>query len=682
MPTYGLTDIKFILTDGTRSVDLYEKSVDGVTMLPAGFESIDYSPGQADGADPGSFTEKVSLYLRGSSQDDTISILKDIIALLRDAALYPRMPAKNKPVYLISKAYNETNERYALVLGGAQIKSRPVVSGRPFRQAYIMGPLEFSIVRGIWRDAVPGVLGTAKSLTRYPTMAGAWEFATEQPVLNYADDHDISHIFVYDASGASYSANRYGVLTTWDLFNAAPAVGDILYIGSDNPFFNVMLYLGTAGVGTGVTFVYEYSNGAAGWPAMTLGTHFNLYPDAEPWIGKTGFVGLSWVGSNLVTTWAVETVNAVASKFWIRIRVSAIATSFGTSPANLDVAAYNHRWSMINIPAASIVGDGPPVAMLRFRAPYGGSNVIDFSSCSRILMGSKSRNLTFPFSLNLGNDGNPAGWACTYGTDAAATASPAYPGGDYAAVSFASDITMIKRVTVTGTDMAAIMTGEYRPFLRLLQSGGAAGDCLVKLRVVLDSTATYATSIDGPEVTLQGTGALGGAFEVVDLWPDDVLRIPFTRLMNADVLTNADIIFEVYASRSTGAAVLQLADLIFLPVDEWSAVLDDPVTDIETGSSALRGLTLLDDDAGLIEDRTVKSLLSAAGGTIWPAETWSRHGLPLRLDPTKTHRIYFLMCHYPAAQDWGDPPLCARPGMMLMASVFTQNVYYDVRGAT
>jgi hypothetical protein len=284
--------------------------------------------------------------------------------------------------------------------------------------------------------------------------------------------------------------------------------------------------------------------------------------------------------------------------------------------------------------------------------------------------------------LNLGNDGNPAGWACTYGTDSSTVANPTTPGGDIGYITFASDITMVKRVTLTGTDMAAIMTGEYRPFLRVTQLAGAPGDCLVKLRVVLDSTATYATSIDGPEVTLQGHNTLGGHFELVDLWPDDVLRIPFTRLMNADVLTNADIIFELYASRSTGAATLYFHDLIFLPVDEWSAVLDDPVTDIETGSSALRGLTLLDDDAGLIEDRTVKSLLSAAGGTIWPAETWSRHGLPLRLDPTKTHRIYFLMCAYPQAQDWGDPPLCARPGMMLMVSLFTHNVYYDVRGAT
>jgi hypothetical protein len=687
MPTYGATDVKFILTDGTRTVDLYEKSVDGVTCTPEGLSAVTYTPAQYDtdmtGSTGQTFTEKVELYLKGTSQDDTIATLKDIIALLRDAELYAYKSSKNKPVYLISKAYNETNERYALVTAASKIKSKPVVTERHFQQAYIMGPIEFTIERTIWRDAIPGVIGTAKSLTRVPAGTGAWEFATEQPLANYHDEHNISHIFVYDASGTSWSANQYGVLTTWNLFNAAPAVGDILYIGADDPFFNVMFYLGTAGVGTGVTFVYEYSDGAAGWPAMTLGTHLTLYPDTEPWIGKTGYIGLSWLGSNLTNAWAVETVNGVASKFWIRVRITAIATSFGTSPANLDVAAFNDRWNWIEVPAASIVGDAPPYTMLRLKAPAGGTQAVSFANHSRIIIGAKSRNLpTFRSNLNLGNDGNPAAWTCTYGTDASAAAGPQSTGGDHCAVTFATNITMVKRVTLTGVDVAASWVGEYRPFLRVTQSGGAAGDLAVRLRVVLDATTAYATSVNGPDVALKGTSALGGHYELVDLWPKDVLRIPFTRFMNADVLTNADLLFEIYASRGSGAATMLMYDLILIPIDEWSVVLDDPVTDIVNGSSALRGLTLLDDDSGVIEDRTVRSILSAAGGTVWPAETWSRHGLPLRLNPGVKHRIYFLAGHYPAGQAWGDKPLCSRPGMMLMASVFTHNVYFDVRGVT
>jgi hypothetical protein len=527
----------------------------------------------------------------------------------------------------------------------------------------------------VWRDNTPGALGSAKTLAQ---VTGGSATPTESVVANHFDDHAISHIFVYDASGPSWSSNQAGVTTEWSLFPASPAVGDIIYYGSDNPFFNLTHNIQQIEVSTGVTYVWEYSNGAAGWPDQVLGNDTTLYPYTD--FKTAGTMAVNFKGNS---AWAVETVNAVANKFWLRCRISAIATSYTTPPSNKDYAVYNQRAPHIAIPSATVIGDGPPLCLLRMKAPYGGDADVYFSNTSRVLIGRKSRNLSsFSSHLNCGNDGMPSGWAATYGTDAAAAADPEAPGGDRANVTFATNATLIKRVTLTGTDLAAAFVGEYRPFLRVAQIGGTAGDCTVRLRVVLDSTATYATGISGPEITLKGVSTDGGYFELVDMWPNESLSIPFSRFLNADSLTGADLIFEVYASRSTGSSTLRIYDLILLPVDEWAAELDDPVTDITTGSSALRGLTILDDDGGLIWDRTLKSVLSAAGGTAWPAETWSRHGLPLKLDPAKDQRLYFVMCHYPEGENWQTPPLCARPGMMLVVQLYSHNIYLEGRGAT
>lgn len=670
--SYPQCNTVYVLTDGQRSVDLWEvnKKVALAPSRDAGLGDFTYAPHQYDqdvaSLDTLAFSDTYSLNLSAYTADDLAQASRDLMALLREAWLYQYRPRHNRPVYLIAKARGETNERYALVRDCPSITGSNPLTSEAFRQAVAMQDTGVQVRRYVWRDGIPGVLPTtpvSQSVT-----SGGPNPPTETGVSNFRDTHAIDTIKVDD--GGVFGANLFGNAGLINLFPAAPAVNDAIYFGSDEVFFNVTFWLTVAAVYVGVTFVWEYSDGAVGWPDLTLGDDLTLYPDTGLW-ATTGLVAANFaVGS----AWAKETVDG-GNKFWIRCRISAIATSFTTPPANNLWAIYNGRRPNITIPASSLKGDGPPYMLLRLKSPAGGDDDEFFSNISKILVGSKSRNLdTFYSHLNAGNDGNPAAVAVTYGTDTSAVALDSSPGGDAAVITFATEISMVMRVRYTLTDLAAAYAGEYRPFLRVDGAGTFVGK--VQLVVRLDSTSDYASKIIGPEVDVQSDEG----FEVVDLWPLDRISIPFGRFMSADDLTGADIIFEVHASRSSGTGTLNILDLVLMPVDEWSVEYNDPVTDLEFGSSALRGLRLLDDDGGIIFNRCMMHVLSAWDGVAWPAETWSRQGLPLRLDPNSDHKLYFLMEHYNATGEWGGPPMSALPACYLAVSIYAQPIYYNLRG--
>jgi len=82
----------------------------------------------------------------------------------------------------------------------------------------------------------------------------------------------------------------------------------------------------------------------------------------------------------------------------------------------------------------------------------------------------------------------------------------------------------------------------------------------------------------------------------------------------------------------------------------------------------------------VVTDRCMMRILSAAGGMAWPAETWSRQGIPLKLDPDQEHRLYFLLEHYNATGEWGGPPMNGWPCCMLAVSLYSSAIYYNLRG--
>jgi hypothetical protein len=225
-------------------------------------------------------------------------------------------------------------------------------------------------------------------------------------------------------------------------------------------------------------------------------------------------------------------------------------------------------------------------------------------------------------------------------------------------------------VILTGAAMMPPWEGRYRVFVLVTQIGGAAGDCSVMVRARMMDAATYRTKFDTPEVATKVVAA--GGWEAVDC---GTIRLPLIEETNYDTLT-CDLLFEILARRAGGASTLYISELVFVPIDEWSATLDDPVSDPVTGPSALRGATALYIDGGIIQTRTSKHQLIAGVDILM--EPWYRDGSPPLLEPAKTTRLYFLMMYYPVT--FGTRPLVAALGQHLTAEVFTCARYLYLRG--
>ena len=660
-----------IITDGNgNEVSLVRVTPDAV-MSPrmGGFGSSSVLPQQRDrdlaSIEQLAYTENYRILVKECTIDQIAIETRKLFELLRKAWLYSNKADRyTTPIYLQVRARKETNVRYALVLESPDIVGPFPIFDLALEQAMILDDVGITIQRTIWSTNPQGDLPDASTLQ--PTNGPAAPAIVA--VSNFYDDHGIDQVKVDD--GGAFT-DHFGV-AAFNLFPAAAVTNDRLYIGSDEPFFHFMGYIGTPGVYTSTTFAYEYWNGA--WTPLVLGDEFTIYPDTDPF-NQIGHWGFNWKGK---TDWAKTAIDG-DTKFWIRVVVT-MGGVWTTAPANAVYAIYNQRTPQIRIPAGSLKGDAPPTVLLRSRYPAGGDEDVYFSNTSRIIIGAKSRNLaSFSSHLNCGGDGVPAGWAVAYGDDTASIAYEVAPGGDVAECSFGGTSTWAMRVRFTGTDMLDAYAGKYRPFLRVHQAGGDPGDVNVKLRVYINDNNDYDTLFELPEQGLKGTVAAGGVMEIVDLYPQDRLSLPFASLKDADDLSSGDLIFEVWAEEVNTGTDLMMYDLILIPADEWIVELDDPISGPDAGNSALRGLCALDFDGGVIDNRTIKYVLEEAD--LLNAETWSRHGHPPRLNPYEgDHRLYVLMGHYPEGEDWGDPPLCGRLGMMFTAEIFQHTNYHYLRG--
>src|SRR3989304_2609534 len=137
------------------------------------------------------------------------------------------------PVVMLQKAIGETNPRYAVVHSIPQYENPSSLWTPAMAQQAAIENLEVSIARYIWRDQVPGQRGSPIRLTPLDSHpddgALAWSFVGNHRQENGA----ISHIYRFDTTGGTFSANLVG--TEHDLFDADPEVGDIYYIGLPPP---------------------------------------------------------------------------------------------------------------------------------------------------------------------------------------------------------------------------------------------------------------------------------------------------------------------------------------------------------------------------------------------------------------------------------------------------------------
>ena len=143
-----------------------------------------------------------------------------------------------------------------------------------------------------------------------------------------------------------------GSIASGDQLYISYEVGNTIYVGSGTTFANLNIDFATKGVGNQLQFAY--SSGGSNW------TDFNPTLDSTNNFSNDGNV--TWTAGDL-TNWATTTVNASASLYWVRVRVTqygmiyptcyhlvradAAATKLVTM-AQTDIADTNWKWAIFS----------------------------------------------------------------------------------------------------------------------------------------------------------------------------------------------------------------------------------------------------------------------------------------------------------------------------------------------
>ncbi len=160
----------------------------------------------------------------------------------------------------------------------------------------------------------PGYAKFTPSAKGSPTGTGISGLFAAAQSASYADK-----AWQFNSSGSVYTdvTTAFNTGGSCSPFPATAAVGDIFYVGLISKFATLTLNVTTPGV-AGVS-TWEYWNGSA-WTALT-----GLF-DNTTGMTVSGFHTVTWA---IPSNWATTTVNAVASLYWVRARIT---THYTTAP--------------------------------------------------------------------------------------------------------------------------------------------------------------------------------------------------------------------------------------------------------------------------------------------------------------------------------------------------------------
>ena len=621
--------------------------------------------------------ESYNLSLVASSDNDVASRIEQLFGVLRAAKLFGDGGWQITPVYLKEQLPDEANARYALVYGSPDMEI-PDLFHSKYRATKWVENFGLSITRGIWRSAPPTALPTATTLTE---VGGADTGSIFSVVTGDRVKRSIDKIFNWTVA-SGWGFDLWGSVNS-TLFPNRTA-GDILYLASTTNT-NVPSTVGfdvvTASDAANNTFAWEYYNGA--WTALGRGVTFGmlgpngLYTYSDPVV--FGGIGRWFLNFQVPLDSTALLLNGL-TRHWVRIRITAAGT-WTVSPV---LSATQSPWvpakNIARIPAAAVGGKRPPFVNIRIRGLDGPApNEAQSPSpmtISQAIVGLRSNRTGFVSMLGLWNP--PTGWTKAAGTDASAIND--FRGAEQYAVrtSFATQTSIIyTRHTLTGTDKLTDWRGEYMVFIRARQNAGAIGDCAVTFSCFIGRDASvgegavrYGLNYDIGGVKLQ-------SIDKYELVYCGTLKISFEETVSADDLTTS-VFFRIHNQRNAGAATVDNGDIILIPIDEWAAILSDPLSDVSVGTSALRRCSGLDLDNGLLRQRLSKYQMGSDGG-IHRVEPWELRGEPPRLEPGVINDLHFLACHYPST--WGAGPWLAATETMMGVQVYIHDVYDVLRGS-
>ena len=653
------------ITDGTTYIN-FISSLDWYTET-GGIQQSPLTDAHIVGDDPVAGKTMVVTY-RLAATDDDHDALKDkvsaLVALIRKAAQYQRTKWQLGPVWIEEQGRTETNARYAMVLRVMELDRMSVLL-KPFDLSHYI--INFGLTFELefpWRPVAPASLPTALSLTASDGPAAA----TQVHLANFRDDVAITNFKEKDAA-------VYTELNAGDtLFPGVVAQSDgIMWGSTDQPLKHIVLpKLGTVGDLTTTTLGLYYSDGVGSFAALVLGTDYTCYP------GPTLEDCLEQNDEDIVISVNppddhVEDTYGAVLAYWIKLSEDHALPVYATNPvSHATQNPYAQASNYFEIGAAQLKGDHPVRSLIRLRCPAGGGSTAGLGTPSRFIMGARSHNLAadeFEPWLNAGNQDNPADWTVTYDADTSSVARTNAPGGYEAVTTFVADTSMLARCIYTGVNKLAYYRGKFEVFVLYWQDAGADEDIDIKAGFVIGTDAVTSPMRETNTVA----SLLGDRWTVASLGE---MELPFGEITGADELEE-NLIIKVYAELLEGAADINWGGIFLCPIDEWSGGLNDPLTNIDDGPSALRGSTLVDFDNGVLARRAQKYLVQTDGDII-PAENWEYTGSLPSIEPSRQTRIYMLQLRYDT--DWAVDPLIAEPGMHMTAEIFTHPGYVLLRG--
>lgn len=674
------------ITDGTvaGTVDLISK-VSGIHLFEwnpqvADIEAVFQESPLSDERRPVGYkyptvNETFSYAADEFNQDTLIAVLQNLRRLLVKALNYWVGVRQTGPVWIEARGAREGNTRYGLIrFWRTPEDSNPYDS--PFLiatpQTVAMDSLSLIIERGHWLAYPPGtgagVQASGQAAFSGVTFGRAATTATEVYVANKYSVSNLTHIYRYDASAATFSGNLVGAALPFDLFPASPAVNDILYLGTNTalansgPFLSLVYDIGVAMANIG--FDPEYWSGAA-WVTATINETSEGAGITR--FSSTGVHSMHW---GPLSGWAATAINGITA-FWMRLRITFVGGG-PVMPTQQNRDIYTATLPYVEIASDQVGGDIPALSRIKIQNQSRSASLS--LGVNRIIVGLRSipSNSGFSAYINVSDEQNVSGVSIGLGTNTTYSNDVSTPTGRRATYNPGGVEAVATRVQITLAD--TIVTdyyGTYHAYLRGRRTAGAVADISVRLQV---STGEGGMPFTTESKQFQTTTD----FEVLDFGRITIPNGPFNP---ADIAEYSTI--NIQASAASGTPDVYFHDLILIPTDEWAGEFIDRTN---TLGSRLGGSTLsviapteyLDVDSLMYLRRNIRALVRTSTNRIASVYQPNANG------PVITHagikQRYWFLAMQTNAVDTASPIWLSRPEYAHAVSVECSARYLSMRG--
>lgn len=596
--------------------------------------------------------ETFTLSVAGNSHDSVTTNLRNLISILQAAKSY-YIGLKTTPTYLRAKTNAETNTRYAIVKNYKLDKIPQVYGSSPFNTGVVVegtvypsGLFQIVLVLelDLWRSQAPGsydaVLASGVETfnsVNYGTVnaAGATTALSSVYVGNKSNRANLSHVFRFDDSGSSFSANITAASMPALIYPSPPAVNDIIYFGSQTsltdsgPFSSVIFNISTAATAA-MTITWEYWNGSA-WTTLSV-----TLVDKTSGFSVSGLCSVSW---EQPSAWATNAVNSITG-YWVRAVITALNGN-STAPIQSSRVFYTVTWPYFEVDDDQVGGDVNPLARYKIESVGPGNQNV-----TRLVMGARSlaRGIDFCAYWN-GSDEQMALGVTFSGSVAANATHPTGVRHSGTGIAIGTDFS-IASWTVSNA-YSANYRGRFRVFARIAFStltGGDASDINLYLQVQVPSAfpSTAYITTDYVQRSIFDTRT-----PIVDMG-----EISIDEDLGDEASSNTlFVVLRAIAPDVGVAATVVVEYLILIPVDEWSCEVLSRFDDPNENSGLIASSTSYYELDGTEKKGKVSLGRSLTNDSISSRPLYNSTLSPIFLANT-TQRIWFTATH----QQWQTQP--------------------------